>query len=410
MKKPSVLLFFIASLSAKDQMEPPPFPDTNEYKILFDIDFSPWAGGEDLLFTTRGFERVIPKILGDIPPFKDLKLTFGRLSQMVSAWLPLNYLAVVTQHEIFGHGYRIRDLSDYAKVTGYSIGTPPPYGAGGGGTNYIIDESGITITELCSIASAGVEATAILANLTKFKWIKPRKIDPKQTALYLLAQHDISNYIGSMKIIRKHAYNPHEHDINAYLFYLNATYPASHMSSSRLRSLCWVNIIDPFTFYSIGGWFYYLATGKSMKIPMIPLSQGVRMLFGTRLGLTPFGPELYFENYFSAGGKCYYGYLRLGKHAHNNYDGCGAILPLSTSEHWNLGLTLNIWRQPKLLLHLNSSRHSVSYGISGSLSFDYHWMDTFGGEIQFGWKTEGFLPGYSLFESPIIRGGLLLYF
>ena len=398
-----------------------------DYQILWDLHFSPYAGGEDLLYATRLIERT-EEYFFRRTQFENSKSSGARsfrLSELITIWLPANYEAMLVQHEVFGHGYRIRSFDrDLAHVEGYHLNVPPPYGFGGGATSYFIS-SKTSSTEETAIASAGVEATAILANLTKFKWLTSRMLDAKQSVLYLLCQHDLSEYISSMKTIRKRPGSADGHDIHSYLLWLNRTYPEKHLSSSRLRSLSWINLLDPFTFYSVWSWFHYIGSGHDTKIPMIPCWNS-RYLFGARLGLTPFGPEIFWENYFSSNGKVYYGYVKGGDHANNSYFGAGVYLPvLWNFGLWNFGLRIDAWRQPKLMLapgsipideidnqlpnpplYPSSELHKKCFGISGSLTAFIHVNETFGFVGEAGVKTRGYLPGYSLWGSPVIRLGL----
>ncbi len=125
------------------------------------------------------------------------------------------------------------------------------------------------------------------------KWLSSGKIDPRQTLLYLLCEQDLTLYISSLK--SKDIRTLAGHDINSYVETLNYTYTNHFLKRGRLRSLSWINFADPFTFYSIYAWFHYLSSGKETKIPMIASIY----LPSLRLGLTPFGPEVFLENFFS---------------------------------------------------------------------------------------------------------------
>jgi hypothetical protein len=400
-----------------------------QYAMMVDSHLSPYAGGEDLLYGTRLIERGEELYFRKIhfANSKSSKARTFRLSEMISIWLPLNYEAMLVQHEVFGHGYRIRSLgSGLASVDGYRLGTPPPYGPGGGSTSYRFS-SKLTSTEEIAISIAGVEATAILANLTKFKWLIRRTIDAKQSVLYLLSQQDLSDYIASMKTVRSHqSKHVDGHDIQSYLHWLNLTYPTKRLSSSHLRSLAWINVLDPFTFYSIWAWFHYISSGRDTKIPMIEIGRA-GYLFGARLGLTPFGPEIFWENYFATQGKVFYGYFKAGRHAHNTYLGTGIYLPvLYSMGKWDFGTRFDLWWQPKLLLNEGSvpiteidekealriplyspSRlHAMHYGASLTCTTFYHWNKTFGLAGEWGAKSNGFLPGNDLWGTGIFRIGL----
>lgn len=392
------------------------------YKVGWDIHFSPYAGGEDLLFAHRAVERIEGYFLGKtaVCYSKAASARFWRLSELYLGWLPVNYLATVAQHEVFGHGYRIRDINrGRAKVEGYSFHTPPPYGEGGAATSYDIGPD-LTTTEETSIAMAGVESTAILALLTKFKWLEANRIDPRQSVLYLLGQHDLNLYIGSLKILDE---DLDGHDIKMYIQSLNYTYTNNFLSGARLRSLSWINLGDPFTFYAIYSWFHYVASGKETRIPMIPIFHW-GYLPNVRLGLTPFGPEFFIENYLLKGRRPLYFYVKGGRHSQNRYGGIGFYVPrMWDLRKWFIGFRFDAWRQPKLLLEAGqipfedidfhqkpnkenpiypySEQHAMRVGWGGSMIFSY--QNSSGFEVELGYKSQGFLPGYALRGSPTAR-------
>jgi hypothetical protein len=393
------------------------------YKAGYDIDFSPYAGGEDILFLHRSIERIEGRFIGKGPICysKSSNARFWRLNELYLGWLPLNYLATVAQHEIFGHGYRIRDINHGSvKVTGYSFNAPPPYGPGGAATGYKIGPNFTTSEETC-IAMAGVESTSILAIQTKFKWLEANRIDPRQSVLYLLCQHDLNLYIGSLNITDENDLDGH--DIHMYIKSLNYTYTNHFLSGARLRSLSWVNLADPFTYYAIYSWFHYLSSGKETKIPMIPLWDW-GYLPNVRLGLTPFGPEFFVENYLLKEDRPLYFYVRGGRHSDNRYGGMGIYVPrMWKGKNGYVGLRLDGWRQPKLLLEPGntpfeeidfdqkpnkehplypySEQHAMQWGGSGSILIGC--QGRWGLEGEFGYKTKGFLPGFALRNAPIVR-------
>lgn len=375
------------------------------YQAGYDIDFSPYAGGEDLLFAHRAVERIEGFFVAKTSLYRSTTASarFWRFSELYLGWLPLNYLAIVVQHEVFGHGYRIRDIgSTKAQVQGYDFETPPPYGWGGAVTHYKISSSFTSTDETC-VAMAGVESTAILAQLTKLKWLQAGRIDPRQTVLYLLGQHDLNLYIGSLEVSNDEELDGH--DIHAYIQSLNTTYTDHSLSKGRLQSLSWINLGDPFSFYSIYAWFRYIASGKETRIPMIPI-YGMGYLPGVRLGLTPFGPELFIENYLSKHKEPIYFYLKGGSHSDNRYGGMGVYVPQMWNQNgWSLGFRFDAWRQPKLLLksgpYSYAEQHAMRFGGAGSFIIAYQKRSGF--EAEVGYKSQGFLPGYALRASPTLR-------
>ena len=157
---------------------------------------------------------------------------------------------------------------------------------------------------------------------------------------------------------------------------------------------------------------------------MIPM-WGWGYLPGVRLGLTPFGPEYFIENYLLKGHDPIYFYLKGGAHAGNGYYGLGFYAPKIWSlRGWSLGARFDGWRQPRLLLFQGnvpfleidfdvkpdpndplypySEQHEIRYGAAGSLIGTYQ-GERSGFEAELGYKAQGFLPGYSLRSSPVAR-------
>lgn len=428
-----------ASVPVVFDLEPaPPEPIVQfaeaTYRVGWDIDMSPYAGGEDLLFAHRCLERAEGWFISKTPLIssRSAQARFWRLSELVFAWLPCNYLATVVQHEVFGHGYRIRDISPSAHVEGYVFGTPIPYGDGGGATKYELGPKFTTSYET-SVAMAGVESTAILALLTKFKWLEAHKIDPRQVAMYLLGQYDLPLYIGTIKEVTKQGDEfAVGHDMIGYVRALNLTYTANRLSTGKLRSLSWMNLADPFTYYAIYAWFHYVSTGRESSLPMIPIGKW-GYLPGVRLGLTPFGPEYFFENFLRNKNIPIYFYCKAGWNAGNTYVGAGIYsAKIVTWNRWSLGTRIDLWRQPKILtqqgktpffdidpkskpdrrnpLYPPSAQHAMHLGAGVSLIAAWELSGRSGLEAELGYKTAGFVPGESLYAFPIARVYYSLFF
>ncbi len=403
-------LFFLLPLAVFAEKPFKQFHDAT-YKFGYDIHFSPYAGGEDILFTHRALERAEGYLIHLSPIYCSQRASdrFWRACEISLGWLPVNYLAVAVQHEVFGHAYRIRDINrGRAEVAGFSFNTPPPYGYGGAATEYYISTS-LTTTEDSSIAMAGVESTAILAQLTKLKWLESHRIDPRQVALYLLSQHDLNLYIGSLDVENDTIMDGH--DIQSYIRSVNETYTHGKLSAKELKALSWINLADPFSFYSAYAWLRYIATGKETRIPMIPLFDW-KYLPTIRLGLTPFGPEFFLENYLLKERSPIYFYLKGGNHSQNQYLGCGFYAPkLWRLKNWLIGLRMDAWRQPKLLLEEREPNQNPLYPyseqeskkIGGAASFILAYQNESGFEVELGYKSIGFLPGYSLRAAPTAR-------
>lgn len=366
-------------------------------EICYDLNMSPYAGANNLLFVTE-----IAELYQPFSECTSWTTRIARLSELILFYLPVNYFASIVQHEVFGHGYRIRNIHHgIVTVAGYNFSFPPPYGPGDASTHFYLDPNKITTTDLTCISIAGFEAQSILANVTKCKWLEEGSIDARETILYLVSQFGINLYASGDN-------EDFGHDLVGYLYPLNMTYTDAFLTEDRIRALSWMNLIDPFAYFSAFSWFCYLTSGTKTSIPMISIGD-FGYLFGARLGLTPFGPEYYLDQYLLQENRPIYFYLKAGVHAKNSYLGAGAYVPhFFQKNNWTLGFRLDVWRQPKLLLfgmppYSSGKQHHMHFGIAPSVICAYQKNRFLGLKAEIGYKTPGYLPGYSLYAQPTLR-------
>lgn len=399
----------------------------SNYRITYDINMSPYAGGNDLLYGTRLIEHGFSFLEEKTNSISFLS-KIVRLIDLTLIYLPINYFASTVEHEVFGHGYRIRDIQHgIASVAGYEFTFPPPYGPGNASTSFYINPEEISTTDLSSISIAGFEAQSILAGITKFTWLESKRIDPRQAVLYLVSQFGINLYATGVGL---DANELQGHDLFDYITPLNLTYTSSNLTESRIRALSWINLADPFVYFSIYSWFRYIITGKETKIPMIPIDDW-GYLFGARLGLTPFGPEIFIDNYLLKNCRPIYFYAKAGHHSQNTYVGAGFYAPYFVKkDRVTFGARFDAWRQPKLLLqsgvvplteidfreppeiplYSSHEQHQMRFGAAASFICSYQKNRALGFEAELGYKSPGFLPGYSLRAAPTLRVSLQTLF
>jgi hypothetical protein len=184
-----------------------------------------------------------------------------------------------------------------------------------------------------------------------------------------------------------------------------------------------INLLDPFTFYASYSAWHFVMTGKEGSIPMIPIGS-YKYLPGARLGLTPFGPEYYLENFLVKDNKPIYFYLRNGKHVGMNYMGLGIENP----HQWDLGsfqlgYRADLWYQPDINMqdrqfalshfkhtqNLHANTSDSRFGASVSLIAQRKLWDRGMLFVQVGGKSRGYVPGESLNASAIVRVGITLW-
>lgn len=401
-----LFLFFSSILSLTLTAQAP-------YGALVDIDMSPYAGADTLMLPQKTLMK-----LQDYSCLRSYSknplFAFERACELFFFWDPMGQFMMVTQHEVFGHGYRIRTLgSTYAQVAGYGIDAPFPYGDGGGVTYYYLSNN-LTSTKELAITSAGVEATAILASELKKKWLIAGEIDPRQSSLYVYSEHDLTQYILNLS---GYPTDPSSgNDMQAYIYWLNATYPDGELTENTLKTYALLNFLDPITYYSLYSWFNYVLTGNNSQIPQIKM-YGVKWLPNFRLGLTPFGPEVFLENYVTYKNKLTYFYVKGGSFAANRYYGFGIEnKTLWSYQDFTFGLRFDGWKQPPYSSYLVATNYEgipsdtfsggTRLGAALQATVYYPIYESLMLYAVAGAKTSGFLPGESLYTAPIFRLGL----
>lgn len=399
--------------------------------LMFDRYFSPKVGSENLLSIYKGLEAIETAYVKEA-----IDVSWGarllRFAEMGLIWDPLGQLTAVCQHEIFGHGYRARAMEEgRMKVIKYKIEMPAPYGYGGGMTQCEMTPprgggrmAPLTTHEWMAFLTGGVEANAILGHRVKMGWLKKGKMDARQTNLYISSQHDLTNHVLHLSSEQKSwVFVERSDDVSRYLKTLSALYPESHMNEKKLKTGGYLSLIDPFIFYSIYSWWHYVESGlSSFEFPMIPIGNA-RYLPNIRMGLTPFGPEYFLDNYLLMDKTLVYFYAKEGQLKKRKFLGLGVEVPefFKWPNH-TLGFSLDLWRQPHFLLgdlSLLSMEELMELAKKANSDFDKALgvqLSLIGShkvrqpalffEWELGYKTKGFLPGYRLDHQLVARGGL----
>lgn len=399
-----------------------------------DLHFSPYSGAANIISLQRGIERLedtyfLPQSirmedLNDLPQISAPLLTdkMGRRLRNLFFWLPASMSLAVTQHEVFGHGYRIRDLGEkYASVEGYKI-----YGFAGL-TRFNVTPH-LTPSQMIAIGIGGLEADSIMANRIRRQWMKKGDFDPRLISLYSFSAPSLMWY--SLSVDKTPRSMPSDgNDIAGYLYLLNTLYPSGHVSYRSLRNWSFVNLIDPFFALSfISGWKYE-ESGKSTQIPMFEIG-GIKYLPAAKTILTPFGLQGVLENYFLGAKSPYCAYIKWGKNGPNTYYGFGVEnQEVIESSFATLGFRFDIWHQPNVFFengalsaldlmemptHFSAPRlysdevlNEKQFGVLASL------IGTIGKKswptrpyYELGYKTKGYLPGEALRQAPIVRLGM----
>ena len=376
--------------------------------IIYDRYFSPYSGSSNLIFAQKLL------IWGENALFdgsgrNTTAKVWGRAAEQLLFWSNLNMIAAVTQHEVFGHGYRLRELGFSPKK--YLI--TPWYGA-----TYFKVNNSFLMGELLAVDVAGLEAEGILAQDLKMHWIHQSKIDGRLSSAYTQAQQSLFWYtlitqLGRLKKEKASKGN----DIEAYIAHHNASYQNNQLTIGKLTRWSIFNWLDPMTFYAYYAFFYYIAEGKPWDFPMIPLGETIRYLPNIRIGYAPYSPEAYLENFFSIDEKPLYFYLKGGKRS----IGLGvAYNRLIAGKRGILGFRFDGWNQNVFLSNatvgeflkgqtvFRSVLNKRKWGAAFSVKMTLNLFSSLAIYSELGGKTAGYLPGYSLRKDITARVGLTI--
>ncbi|MDN3508027.1 MAG: hypothetical protein P0S94_03815, partial [Simkaniaceae bacterium] len=373
-------------------------------EIIIDEYFSPYSGAASIQFAQWGLLKGEDTLFPLSEEVTTAKI-WGRLFEMLG-WSLVNSLGSVTQHEVFGHGYRLRELG--ITPSSYSI-TP-----WSGGTSFGIpfsDPAG----NYMAITIAGLEANAIMGQQYKMHAMQAGCLDGRSATLYTASHLALFDYIIATHESRNTNKVIEGNDIEAYLALYNSTYPTDPLTLGQLTRWSLFSFLDPMTIYTWISEFYYIAFGEAWVFPVIELTDNITYLPNISVALAPYGPEAYLQNFFSINDHPLYGYIKGAKRG----VGLGIAYDyLLAKEKGSLGGKIDLWRQHQFITSatvgdIEEKRpldrpelSNIVYGVAASLIGRYYLTPSFGFYAELGGKTAGYLPGYSLGGSLTARIGL----
>ena len=370
--------------------------------FLIDPYYSPYMGSSNLLL---GMESLI-KLDDYAFPNKEEESIGKRWAELAS-FGALSILTTTAQHEVFGHGYRLRELG--ISPSGYSVTL------WGGSTRFYLNDD-FLVGNLLAVDVAGLEAESILANKTKMQWMGKGSIDGRSSLTYFLSQQSLFFYTLTTQLGRLKGSTPSDgNDVESYISLLNSVYPNSHIKMSDLTLWSIFNWLDPMSIYAWISWSHYIDEGTPWIFPSFQIGENVRYLPNIKIGYAPYAPESYFENFFSIDSRPLYFYLKGGKRSY----GVGfAFEELLRFKKGSLGLHLDGWSQRKFVSKTTITEHNDGIspeapkgrvlGLAASLTSRIQLYSSFNLFLEIGGKTKGYLPGYTLSSGLVIRGGITL--
>jgi hypothetical protein len=355
----------------------------------------------DSLFDERGVAR-----RGGNIAYRALRVLFFDLPQ--EQWL------LVANHEVFGHGGRVRELLD--GFVGYGVDPPAPYGRGGGVTFYQIDRD-VTVHELQAISVAGMEANGVAAGQIARRVFIDGRMSPRTALRYLGFELDAFDYI------QKTGDQPERagHDVSDFLQLYNLTAEfvgADRITPRMIRRRSWLALANPVVASALVSIGRYVATG-SPDGPVFAIPVGrLQVMPALRYRLTPYGTEWELAGDVRTGAGAAQIAVRVGEAPLARPWAVAARYSGLSLRDWQLDLGVDLWRQPPLAL---GARDDFGIDVIGTGL-------TWGGEarataesaiatlwwsstpatliVDAGLKSQGFVPGEPLGPGLVLRAGL----
>jgi hypothetical protein len=384
--------------------------------VLFDPDLTVGAGAsivaafgesvaraEDAVVPARLFsERGISRRSANIA-YRFLKFVY--FDQPQEQWL------VVVNHEVFGHGARLRERFD-GRI-GYRIDAPVPYGDGGGSTSFTFGREP-TVYELQAVTAGGMEADAVAARLTAHRAFSARRLRSRDAIRYLAFELDTLSYVLGT------GDDPEEpgHDVSDFLQTYNAVAAAAGASPLTPREarrevlFALANPMLGYAAYSIGRYVW----DGSRDVPVwAPEIGGVRWLPMVRYQLTPYGTEWSVMNELDGRIRPTQVEVRFGRAVNGTPWGVGVRQRRITSwRSWRLDLAVDVWRQPWMADDEISRGLRLGAELKGRLErpLKAAWFGSAPLTLvaDLGVKFSGFVPGEPLRSGVVVRAGVGLPF
>ncbi len=370
--------------------------DTSREPVGLSADqyFSPMTGAEMIFSVLRTYQVLddsFPSTQGD----SSYNAMVGRGAKFILEDLLIG-LGIITQHEVFGHGFRAREFHMPVK---YSVSLFS------GTTSFTLARyNRLAPLEKTAFIIGGMEANTILAKRMRDRWLKSQTLDIREAHLYLRSSLDQTFYILNAHRADKNG-STSGNDVLGYVQELHAWHGKSVLTTRKLKNRVLLDFLDPYFFYSLYSTGRYIAEGiQRLEYPMIQVAD-YQYLPALRLVLAPYGIEYQWMNFVKGPQYDIQAHLRTGNTGGlRSYAADIEVGRLFTFESVSFDGHLSVWRQPKLFEE-SAVQVKHALGAAASLVGKYRVMPRIELNGELGYKSTGFLPGEILRHSPILRVG-----
>jgi hypothetical protein len=358
----------------------------------------------------RAEEAIVPaRLLAERGLARRIANVTYRVSKLLLFDIPQEQWLVVANHEVMGHGARLRERFDGS--ISYTVDPPAPYGPGGGATFFRFDREP-TRHELLAVSAAGMEADAVAARVVAERVFRRGRLRPRDAIRYLAFELDTLTYILST------GDGPERegHDVSAFLQTYNglaAAAGAGPLTARTLRREVLVSLANPMLGFAAYGIGRYLWTGAAdARVPALPIGK-LRYLPLVRYQLTPYGTEWALANYVAGGRWPTRIEVRFGRAPGTRPWGIGAERrELASWRSWRLDAGADLWRQPAIAERADPTAQPLRFGMAMRGRLERPLLPVWFSPrrativIDIGGKTAGFVPGEPIGGGLVVRAGV----
>lgn len=367
---------------------------SQEYSLVVDRYFSPYSGASITRSTYNFYKAIDDKYLPNGEGYNDFSWSFARLGKLSIDFVLGSFLSI-TQHEVFGHGYRAREFG-FSHI-GYDLYVTH------GATYFLLEDyDNLNIYQQNAINAAGMEANKVLAKKVQRPWFKTRTFDYRDGLLYIFNKLDQVDYV----MFTRSATASDGNDVNNYINGVNNYYGHTVLTNGKLRTAELWDLLDPSLYYSLYALSNFLVNGTpTMSFPMLKINDYHYLPTGNTI-LTPWGVEFQLQNFIvSPQNELYQLNVRYGSNSNITSYGIDFNQPIWKYDRWILNNQISMWVQPSMN-YANALQTKRQFGFAEFVSFEYRAGEnvSFIGDI--GYKTAGYMPGFLLNNNYIFRIGI----
>jgi hypothetical protein len=292
------------------------------------------ARAEDAVIPSRLFEERGPARRSANIAYRVFKFAYFDLPQEQVLW--------VINHEIFGHGARLRER--FEGPIAYDIDAPVPYGSGGGATYFDFDREP-TARDLLAVSAAGMEASGVAATIIGQRAFSTGCMTARDALRYLGFELDTFAYVLGT------GDEPEApgHDVSEFLRTYNemAAADGHRLTARTLRREVLVSLANPMLGFALYGIGRYVWTGeREVPVPAIRIAD-LRYLPALRYRLTSYGTEWALINELAGRLPPTSIELRIGRAPGATPWAVGVGRRNVAHRHaWRVDLDVVVWRQP----------------------------------------------------------------